>query len=331
MADLSTKYMGLELKNPIIVGSSELTNKAEKIKKLADAGAGAVVLKSLFEEQIMMEVDAQRANNMYGSFDAVENYVAFYTKKHNLDKYLNLITQSKAYTNIPVIASINCISAKGWVEFAKNIEQAGADALEINVFIMPNDPNYDSPALENIYFDIVTNIQEHMNIPVALKLSNYFSALANTLIKLSQTQVAAMVLFNRFYAPDVNLDKETLKSSHIFSHQDEFSNSLRWIGILSDQVDCDLAASTGIHDGYAVIKNILVGAKATQVVSAIYKHAEPYLGEMLKQIESWMDAKGYKSLGEFRGNLSQAHVQQPMMFERAQFMRYFSNYGDARY
>jgi len=331
MADLSTQYMGLELKNPIIVGSSQLTNKAEKIKKLADAGAAAVVIKSLFEEQIKMEINAQRVNNMYGSFDDVENYVAFYTKKHNLDEYLNLLKQAKETVDIPIMGSINCISSNEWIEFAQKIEDAGVDGLELNMFIMPNDPNYDGNSIEQIYFDVVENIQQYINIPVALKLSSYFSGMARTFIDLSKSKIAAMVLFNRFYSPDVNLDTEEIRAANIFSKPEDVSNSLRWIGMLSGQVECDLAASTGVHDGYAALKNILVGANATQVVSAIYKNSPAHIQTMLEQMEGWMEKKGYNTLEDFRGKLSQSNTTQPMMFERAQFMKYYSNYSDSRY
>ncbi len=330
MADLSTTYMGLELKNPLIVGSSELTNKPEKVKKLADAGAGAVVLKSLFEEQIMMEVDAQRVNNMYGSFSDVENYVAFYTRKHDLDEYLSLIKDSKASVDIPVIASINCISASEWVDFATRIQNAGADALELNMFIMPNDPSFDGADIEKIYFEVVDKIEQNIEIPVALKMGTYFSGLAKSFIELSKTSISAMVLFNRFYSPDVNLDKETIKAANVFSNPDDFSNSLRWIGILSDQVECDLSASTGAHDGHTILKNLLVGAKATHVVSTIYKNSNNQIKKMLEEIEKWMDEKGYQTLDDFRGKLSQSRIKQPMMYERAQFMKYYSNYRDIR-
>jgi len=331
MANLSTTYMGYELKNPIIVGSSELTKNADKIKQLADAGAAAVVIKSLFEEQIMMEVDAQRVNNIYGSFDNVEDYVSFYTKKHNLDEYLNIIKGAKSKVDIPVFASINCISSNEWVEFAQKIEKAGADGLELNMFIMPNDPAFEGAEIENIYFDVVKNIEQYIKIPVALKMGTYFSGLAKTFIELSKTNISAMVLFNRFYSPDINLEKEEIKASHIFSNPEDVSNSLRWIGMLSDKVECDMAASTGVHDGYAVLKNLLVGAKATHVVSAIYKNSRDYIQTMLEQMESWMDKKGYKNIEDFRGKLSQSNMKQPMMFERAQFMKYHSNYNDAQY
>ncbi|MFO8235593.1 MAG: dihydroorotate dehydrogenase-like protein [Bacteroidales bacterium] len=331
MADLSTTYMGLELKNPIIIGSSQLTSKVEKIKKLADAGAGAIVLKSLFEEQIKMEVNAQRVNNMYGTYSDVENYVSFYTRKHNIDEYLNLISEATSAVDIPVLASINCISADEWVDFARKIEKAGAVGLELNMFIMPNDPAFDSGAIEKIYFEVVGNIEQYIQIPVALKLSSYFSGLANTFIELSKSKTAGMVLFNRFYSPDVNIDKEKLQVSHIFSKPEDVSNTLRWIGMLADKVDCDLAASTGIHDGQAVIKNLLVGAKATQVVSAVYKNSPAYIKTMLNEIENWMNKKGYNSLQDFRSKLSQSNIKQPMMFERAQFMKYHSNFDDANY
>lgn len=331
MANLSTTYMGYELKNPIIVGSSELTKNADKIKQLADAGAAAVVIKSLFEEQIMMEVDAQRVNNIYGSFDNVEDYVSFYTKKHNLDEYLNIIKGAKSKVDIPVFASINCISSSEWVEFAQKIEKAGADGLELNMFIMPNDPAFEGAEIEKIYFDVVKNIEQYIKIPVALKMGTYFSGLAKTFIELSKTNISAMVLFNRFYSPDINLEKEEIKASHIFSNPEDVSNSLRWIGMLSDKVECDMAASTGVHDGYAVLKNLLVGAKATHVVSAIYKNSRDYIQTMLEQIEGWMDQKGYGSIPEFRGKMSQGNLNQPMMYERAQFMKYYSNYSDAKY
>jgi len=254
--------------------------------------------------------------------------VSFYTRKHDLDEYLELIRSSKESTNIPIMASINCISSSEWVEFGQQIEKAGADALELNMFIMPNDPSFPGFELEKIYFDLVDNIQQHITIPVALKMGTYFSGLAHTFIELSKTNISAMVLFNRFYSPDINLDKESIKVSNVFSHPDDFSNSLRWIGILSDQVHCDLSASTGAHDGYTILKNLLVGAKATHVVSTLYKNSNSQIQKMLSQMENWMDQKGYQSIPEFRGKLSQANIKQPMMYERAQFMKYYSNYRD---
>jgi|LZCG01.1.fsa_nt_gb dihydroorotate dehydrogenase (fumarate) len=331
MADLSTNYMGLNLKNPIIVGSSELANSVEKVKRLEASGAAAVVLKSLFEEQIMMEVDAQRVNNMYGSYVEAEGYVSFYTRKHNLDEYLNLIKGAKEAVQIPVIASINCISDKEWMSFADKLVNAGADALELNMFIMPNDPKFDGRMLEQIYFDVIPKIREVSSVPVALKLSPYFSGMAHTFVELSRQDIQGMVLFNRFYSPDVDLNREEIIPRNVFSHEAEISNTLRWIGMLSDKVACDMAASNGIHTGEDVIKTLLVGAKAAQVVSTLFKNGFEYLPEMLRTIEEWMEQKGYASINDFRGKLNQANVTQPMMYERAQFMRYYSNYSDAKF
>lgn len=331
MADLSTKYMGFELKNPLIVGSSELTDSAKKVKTIEEQGAGAVVLKSLFEEQIMMEVDAQRVNNMYGSYGDVENYVSFYTKKHNLEEYLQLIKDAKSAVDIPVIASINCISASEWVDFATQIESAGADGIELNMFIMPNDPKFDGRAIEQIYFDVAYAIQDKVSIPISLKMSSYFSGLAHSFLNLANTRIKAMVLFNRFYSPDIDLDKEELVARHVFSSPDAITHSLRWIGMLSDQINCDLAASNGVHDGFGVIKNLLVGAKATQVVSTLYKNKVGYLQTMQEQLNYWLDNKGYAAVADIIGKLSLKQLDDPMMYERAQFMKYFSNYSDAKY
>ncbi|MBN1199237.1 MAG: diguanylate cyclase, partial [Bacteroidales bacterium] len=187
MADLSTVYMGLKLRNPIIIASCGFTDSVEEIKKLESHGAGAVVLKSLFEEQILMDVDEQRVNNIYGTYADVENYVSFYTKKRRLDDYLTLIGESKAQTSIPIIASINCISNSQWVEFAGKIADAGADGLELNMFIMPSDEQFTGPEIEQIYFDVVNKVKEQTNLPIALKISYFFSGMANLTLRLSQS------------------------------------------------------------------------------------------------------------------------------------------------
>ena len=309
MTDLSTKYMGLDLRNPIIAASSGLTDSVENIVKLEINGAGAVVLKSLFEEQIMMDIDEQRMNNMYGSYDNVEDYIGFYTKKHRIDNYLQLIRDSKKKTSIPVIASINCVSASEWTEFASRIQEAGADALELNMFIMPSDGNYAGADIEQIYFDIIEAVKQHITIPVALKISNFFSGMANFAIKLSETGISSLVLFNRFYRPDVDLEKMKITSSHI----------------LKGKLACDMAASTGIHDGKTILKNLLVGANAVEVASAIYKNGMGVIPQMLTEMTEWMKAHNYNSVSELIGKLSQESVTKPMIYERAQFMKYFSD------
>ena len=265
MIDLSTEYMGLKLKNPIIASSSGLTDSVDKVKKLTENGAGAVVLKSLFEEQIRMEIDSLGTNNMFNSYNDSENYISFYTKQNTVNQYLKLIEESKKAVDIPVIASINCYSMGEWVEFAQKIEKAGADGIELNMFIMPGDTETKGEVIEQKYFDIIESIMANTNLPIAVKLSHYFSGMGEILSRISKTKIKAMVLFNRFYSPDVDLDKEEIVSSRILSLPEENSMSIRWIGMLSDKVSCDIAASTGIMTGNDALKNIMVGANAVHL------------------------------------------------------------------
>ncbi|MBN2236560.1 MAG: dihydroorotate dehydrogenase-like protein [Bacteroidales bacterium] len=325
MANISTKYLGLDLKSPIIVGSSPLTDSVEKVKKLAEAGAGAVVLKSLFEEQILMDVDAQRVNNMYNSFGDAENYLTYYTKQKSIGDYLELIKDCKRETSIPIIASINCMSHGEWVEFALKMQNAGADALELNVFVLPADAEYTGFDYEKSYFDIISQINDIISIPVAVKMSHYFSGMANFFTRLSQTDIKGLVLFNRFYSPDVDIEKEKVINLSFNSLAVDNSMVLRWVGILAPKVACDLVSSTGIVDGNSVIKNMLVGAKAVQVVSSIIKNGPNVIAEMNQSLETWMDSKNYKTTKEFIGKLSQKNIRKPILFERTQFMKYFSD------
>ena len=325
MANISTKYLGLELRSPIIVGSSPLTDSVEKVKKLADAGAGAVVLKSLFEEQILMDVDAQRVNNMYDSFGDAENYLTYYTKQKSIGDYLELIKGCKSKTDIPIIASINCMSHGEWVEFALKMQEAGADALELNVFVLPADAEYTGFDYEKSYFDIIDQISGVISIPVSVKMSYYFSGMANFFTRLSQTDIKGMVLFNRFYSPDVDIENEKVINQSFNSLAVDNSMVLRWMGILSPKVACDLASSTGIVNGDSVIKNMLVGAKAVQVVSSIIKNGVEVITEMNTSLEAWMDSKNYNTVNDFVGKLSQKNIRKPILFERTQFMKYFSD------
>jgi dihydroorotate dehydrogenase (fumarate) len=326
MADLNTSYMGLQLKNPFIAASSGLTDSKEKIKHLEEEGIAAVVLKSLFEEQILMDIDAQGVNNMFNTFTDAENYVSYYTKQHSIKEYLKLIEDSKKAVDIPVIASINCLSAGEWVNFAKQIEHSGADALELNMFILPSDPEYTSEQIEHIYFEVVSKIKEITSLPVALKISSYFSAMANTLIKLSDSGISALVMFNRFYNPDIDLEKELITSSRLFSVPEENDNNLRWIGLLSGKLNCDISSTTGIISGSSALKNILVGAQTVQIASALYQNKSGFIQKMLNEFETWMQDKNYGYIDEFRGKLNASNVKHSVMYERAQFMKYYSDY-----
>ena len=327
MADLKTKYLGLDLKNPIVIGSSELTNSAERVAELEKAGAGAVILKSLFEEQILMDIDAERMNNMSGSYDHIENHLGYYLKKHSVDKYLNLIKDSKKAVNIPVIASINCYDDKEWIDFAEKVEKAGADALEVNLFALPADASLSGREMEQKYLNVIIKLMNVVNIPVSLKLSSYFSGLANFFVELSKTKIEGIVLFNKFYTPAIDIENEKIVSGKITSTAADNANTLRWISVLSGKVDCDLSASTGIHSANEVISNLLVGATTTQMVSAIMENGNGHIATVLAELEAWMDKKNYQSIEAFRGNLNQSNIKNPMMLERSQFMKYFADSG----
>ncbi len=320
MSQLETTYLGLKLKNPVIVGSSGLTSSIEKIKKIEKAGAGAIVLKSIFEEQIKFE-----AGKMANGSDSPEalDYVNFYVKNNTLQEYLDLIKKAKEEVKIPIIASINCVSSKEWTGFAKSIEEAGADAVEINVFVLPNDRNAPAEKYENIYFELAEKLKSTLKIPFAFKLGSHFSNLTGFIQKLN---VPGVVLFNRFYAPDIDIDNFKFTAAEVFSSPSDIRNSLRWVGIISSKVSkMDIAASTGVHDGKAIIKQLLAGANAVQVCSAIYKNGIDYLETMIKEVEDWMSKHGYNNIDEFRGKMSYSNIDDPLVYERSQFMKYFSS------
>ena len=324
MVDLSTEYLGLKLKNPLIAGSSGLSATAKGVREFEENGAAAVVLKSIFEEEIMYEYeDILREASQEGVNLDQFDYYDFELKSGKIKKYTDLIAECKNSVSIPVIASINCVYSHEWTSFAKQLEEAGADALELNMFFLPSEFDRTTEEKEKAYFQIIEKVQKEVKIPIALKISYYFSNLGPMIQNLSNTGIAGLVLFNRFYSPDFDLEKLEVVSSNVFSNPSDVTISLRWIGIMSERVNCDLAASTGVHDGAALIKQILAGANAVQVVSALYKHGKGHIATMLNTLEEWMKKKGFKSLPEFRGKLSQAKSSNPAVYERVQFMKYF--------
>lgn len=325
MADLKTKYLGLELKNPIIVSSSGLTSKIENLKKIEENGAGAVVLKSLFEEQIRYEGNkAYQESGLTNQYPEAEDYIVNYIKSNKIGVYLDLIKNAKSALNIPIIASINCVSSEEWTGFAKKIEEAGADALELNVFVIPSDPHKSGKDNEAVYFEIIEKVKEQINIPIALKVSNYFSGFAEFAQKLSWSGIKGLVLFNRFFSPDIDLDKMTIVPSNVYSAENEFSNTLRWVAMLSDTVQCDISASTGIHDGKTAIKQILAGASSAQICSVLYKEGFGKIKEIVKEMEDWMDKNNYKSINDIKGKLSFKKADNPTAYARVQFMKHFA-------
>lgn len=324
--DLSVNYMGLKLKNPIIVGSSGLTNSVEKIRDLERQGAGAIVLKSLFEEQILMEQEKSYDQNDFDYPEAMD-YMKAYAAEYSYADFIQLIRGAKAAVDIPIIASVNCVSLGKWTDFAKKIEDAGADALELNISLLPSDMYKTSAQNEKTYFDIIEVVREQINIPIALKMSHYSAGLAHLITQLSFTKmVDAFVLFNRYYAPDININDFSITSAGVLSRPENISDSLRWVVLLSGKIKTPIAASTGVHEGEDVIKQLLAGATAVQVVSSLYKHGTSHLKGMLKDVESWMVEKGYETIEDFRGQISYEKFNEPEAFERIQFMKYFGGF-----
>ncbi len=325
MTDLSTTYMGLNLRNPLIIGSSGLTNSLTNIQEIEKQGAGAVVLKSLFEEQIKFEIRKVFSHdNVQSSSTEAEDYIRNYARAHTLNEYTNLIQEAKKTTSIPIIASVNCVSASEWPSFATNIQEAGADGLELNIFVLPSDINSDSKKIEQIYFDIVETVKSKVSIPISLKLSHHFSGLGEMIKKLSWTEVKGIVLFNRFFNPDIDTESFMLKPGNIYSTPDEITNSLRWIAILSDRVQCDLCASTGIHDSTGLIKQLLAGAKAGQICSVLYKNGLDEIEKIVSELQSWMEQKNFSKIDDFRGKMSYKKSENPSAYYRVQFMKHFA-------
>jgi len=326
MADLTTSYMGLMLKNPIIVGSCGLTSSIEKIKEMETNGAAAIVLKSIFEEEILVEEKnfretAKKDSMIYAEHSETIDYIDLHIKDDSIKNYLKLIKESKKEILIPVIASINCITDTEWIDFAEKIEEAGADALELNIFLNPSDNS--GLDFEKTFHDIIIKVLKKIQIPVSVKLSPYFTKPGQFITEISKSGIKGIVLFNRFYMPDIDIDKMKLKEGNIFSNPVEFNFVLRWIGILSGKVNCSLAASTGIHDSSAIIKQILAGADAVQMVSAIYIHGPQYINQLITEIEKWMDQKGFNYINQFKGKLSMEKCNNPAVYERMQFMKHF--------
>ena len=324
MINLETQYMGLKLKNPIIIASSGLTNSVEKIKDLEKAGAGAIVLKSIFEEQINNEVNNQINRSPQHLFPEEEDFTWNFTRNKLITGHLNLLSEAKKETEIPIIASISCMAASEWVVFAKDLENAGADALELNLFFVPTNPHKTSEEIEQIYLRIVSEVRKNVTIPISVKIGFYYSNLIGMADHLTASGADALVLFNRFYEPDINLDKLELTTSEVFSEPEDIRRSMRWIGLISSQLpNVQIAAGTGIHDGEAVIKQLLVGAQVTQICSSVYINGSQVIGGMIADLTAFMKKRHFKKIEDFRGLLSYKNISNPAIYERVQFMKYF--------
>lgn len=325
MANLTTSYCGISLKNPIMAASSGLTSNIDNLIKMERAGISAVVIKSLFEEQIKFEYSKTMAQYKDTfAYPEADDYIRQYTQSKEVEQYLSLIVEAKSRLKIPVIASINCISAGDWTDFAKKIEAAGADALELNIFILPLDENIASEEIERRYFEIIEKVLKVVSIPVTVKLGSNFSNLSRFVVRLSWLGVKGIVLFNRTFAPDIDIDRLQITNANIFSHPEESANTLRWVALLSSKIKCDLSATTGIHDGAAVIKQLLAGAQTVQIASVMYKNGLDVAKDMLTFMEEWMAKNNFSTLHDFQGILSYKEVANPAAYERVQFMRHFS-------
>jgi dihydroorotate dehydrogenase (fumarate) len=323
MPSLQTKFAGLTLKNPLVAGSSGLTHSLNKIKDLEKAGVGAVVLKSLFEEQIESHSEKLSLSSDYP--EAID-YINTYVKMNHVGNYLDLIRSAKAACNIPIIASINCYKLSRWTEFAKNIEAAGADAIELNIFLL-NAGEFPDNYPEEFHQNVVRELKKIIHIPIIVKMGKTIGNLPGLVKKLKALGTNGVVLFNRFYQPDIDIDKEEIVSGPVFSNPSDFSDTLRWTAIVSGKVpEFDIACSHGVHSWEDVIKGILAGASAIQLCSMLYQKGPSIVGDVLTSMEKWMKQHHYKNLSEFKGKLNYTNIASPALYERVQFMKYFSNF-----
>lgn len=327
--DLSTSYMGLKLKNPIIASASPLSEKVDTVKALEDAGAAAVVVYSLFEEQLMHEenaLDFYLTSTAESYAEAVTYFPKPFEFKLGPEEYLNHIAKLKKAVNIPVIGSINGVSVGGWVKFAKSLQDAGADAIELNVYYVPTDMNIVGSQIEQIYVNTLKAVKENVKIPVAMKLSPYFSSMSNMVHKLDQAGADALVMFNRFYQPDFDLDKLEVTPNLALSSNWELRLPLRWIAILYGKIKANMAATSGIQDYPDVIKVMMAGGDAAMMCSELLRNGIGRIHQILSGLEKWMDEKEYESISMMKGSMSQKSVAEPSAFERANYMKMLQSY-----
>jgi len=327
--DLTTRYLGLELKNPIVVSPSPLSEQIDSVKRMEDAGAAAVALHSLFEEQITLQSNELDANLVQGENSFAEALTYFPDMgdyKMGPDAYLDHIRRAKEAVNIPIIGSLNGVSAGGWLDFAKKIEEAGADALELNVYFIPTNPGMTAQTLEDMYASIVQSIKKVVAVPVAIKIGPYFSALANVAKRLDQACANALVLFNRFYQPDIDLETLEVKPDLFLSGSNELRLRLRWVAILYGSIKADMAITGGVHTAQDVIKSMMVGANAAMLTSALLKHGIDHLKVVLDGVVEWMEAHEYESIRQMQGSMSHKKCPEPAAFERANYMKILTEY-----
>lgn len=331
--DLSTKYMGLTLRNPLVLSACPLTEKLENFKKLEDAGIGAIVMHSLFEEQIRAEQEELNYHLTQGTDSFAESLSYFPDLDHfklGPEQYLDQIRKAKKAVQVPIIASLNGNSEGGWTQYAKQIEAAGADAIELNIFFLSTDPEWNSDWIENTYEVILRSVKTQVKIPVAVKMHPFFSSFAYMAKCLDEAGADGLVLFNRFYQPDIDLDKLEVCPTVQLSSPVEQLLPLRWISILRSKIKASLAATTGVYEAEDVVKMLLVGADAVMVCSTVLKNGTGQIKKIMTDLQSWMTAHEYGSVAKMKGILTHAKCADPRAFERANYMKVLNSYPASR-
>lgn len=330
MADLRTTYMGFELKNPLLPSASPLSRKLDDIKALEDAGAPGVVLYSLFEEQVALE-SGELSHLLQEGAASLADASAYFPQSNDYvrdpDHYVEHVRQAKEAVDIPIIASMNGTSVGGWMDYAQKIEEAGADALELNIYFIPTSDMLMGMDVETLYIDILRSVKKKVSIPVAVKLSPFFSALPNIAVQLDEAGADALVLFNRFYQPDINVDRGAVEPSLSLSRSEDLLLPLRWVAILHGQVDCSLALTSGVHTVDDALKAIMAGADVANVCSVLLQNGIPSLAGMLDDLKRRLDELQADSIASLQGKLSLQHYVEPTAFERASYIKLLQGYG----
>jgi dihydroorotate dehydrogenase (fumarate) len=331
MPDLKTKYLGLDIKNPLVASASSISKKLSNIKSMEDAGISCVVLHSLFEEEInheSLELHYFLSRGTESFAEALTYFPEFDDYKTGADRYLDLIREAKNSVDIPIIGSLNGISNSGWINYAKKIEEAGADALELNIYYLPTEKEMTCQSLEKSYLDLVKTVKDSIGIPVAVKLSPYFTSLPNFLKSIVEAGANGLVLFNRFYQPDLDIEKLTVEPSLHLSKSSDMLLPLRWAAILFNRIKADIALSSGVHTGEDMVKAVMAGASVTMIASELVENGIQRAESMLLELGNWMDIHGYESIDSLRGILSQKSVAFPAAFERANYMKALTQFDE---
>ena len=322
----NTKYLGLDLKSPIMVGSCGLTADVDKMVEMEAAGAGAVVVKSIFEEQIIHDI--KRNTHMVAPTDSYGDsyeYIAQHVADDSLNKHFAMIKEAKSRLTIPVIGSINCFSYENWLTYAIRFQEAGCDALELNMAILPYETSLSSDDVERTFTQIINTLRKSVSIPISIKVGTYFTDMAKQMQQLSWMGIQGVTMFNKSVQVDIDIENETLKNASFLSNTDELHNTLRWVAILRKKMRCDISASTGVYSADDVVKLLLAGANSVQVVSCLYKNGVDALREMNDGLCQWMERKGYESIDRFRGKLAVQPNDKASVAMRTQFMKYFAD------